>query len=740
MFNLGVQLGMNDSLRLMIRSLVCAADATNPFGTCPAVNRDWDRFASLHEVADYTNPKFLSALVGLPRHRINIVAGDHYSTAWTDEIFKLNRGATRVDLSLDVVTELSNHDVGSDPDFYPLFFYPGVTPLAWEFRSQRNIQAQNQADFTHGWPAWKSYPNDWGTATVGFSVYDADSGSAGADDPSNINFFPPQPTTMRFSLVPITACVQNVASCLDLSDALYTRGFDDPSAEVFYRMGTCVWSWLPGDAIDARSLCHAAPPAIAVHDARRREGDSGTSVLEFPVTLSAPSPVAVTVTYRTADGSATDGADYTALHGNELRFEPGETRKTVTVAVLGDALVEPEEIFTLDLDGAVNAIIDDDSALGTIVNDDASRLSIGNATRVEGNTGTTVLDFVVTLHGGNTGPVTVRYATSDGTATAGSDYLSVPDMLLTFAAGATTATISVQVMGDRVVEAPETFFVNLHGATNASIDVPAGLGTIVNDDADVPAGSFVLTDETGTPLGGTVFALTGFPIDLEAVIDAGTSPHGAIVGWGDRTSGAGTIGERDGVGVVSAQHAWKHAGTYTVRVSIADGGGVGDSRELTIRVLGGPDVACLAHPPILALLNDPSLDPQTRQVLTYVLGRLRGKLAGTARTGACDMFLKSDLPAGVARLVEAVAAIEALVVGEDGLNASQVGVMSGVETQLALAAKWTYLKLLRGTPDSARRTAAATVALAADAAMAARTYDVAVERWSEAVRILTAPR
>ncbi len=82
--------------------------------------------------------------------------------------------------------------------------------------------------------------------------------------------------------------------------------------------------------------------------------------------------------------------------------------------------------------------------------------------------------------------MTVHYTTANGTATAGSDYTAVCGTL-TFAAGETSKTISVQVAGDSLVEANETFFVNLSGALNATIADAQGQATLVNNDVARPA-------------------------------------------------------------------------------------------------------------------------------------------------------------------------------------------------------------------------------------------------------------
>jgi hypothetical protein len=108
-------------------------------------------------------------------------------------------------------------------------------------------------------------------------------------------------------------------------------------------------------------------------------------------------------------------------------------------------------------------------------------LNIGDLTLTEGNSGTRSATFTVTLSAASSQPVTVAYASVNGTATAGSDYRATSGTL-TIPAGQTTGTITVLVKGDRLPEANETFFVNLSGATNAVIADGQGAGTIVDDE------------------------------------------------------------------------------------------------------------------------------------------------------------------------------------------------------------------------------------------------------------------
>ncbi len=234
---------------------------------------------------------------------------------------------------------------------------------------------------------------------------------------------------------------------------------------------------------------------ISIDDVSMAEGNSGQTAFNFTVSLSAPQAAPVTVDFATADGPAPDGAtapgDYTSNSGT-VTFAAGVTSQTVTVQVNGDATVEPNETFFVNLSGATgNATITDAQGVGTIQNDDqpvgASNISIDDVSMAEGNSGQTAFNFTVSLSAPQAAPVTVDFATADGPApdgaTAPGDYTSNSGTV-TFAAGVTSQTVTVQVNGDATVEPNETFFVNLSNATgNATITDAQGVGTIQNDDA-----------------------------------------------------------------------------------------------------------------------------------------------------------------------------------------------------------------------------------------------------------------
>jgi hypothetical protein len=108
-------------------------------------------------------------------------------------------------------------------------------------------------------------------------------------------------------------------------------------------------------------------------------------------------------------------------------------------------------------------------------------LSIGDVTIREGHSGWKAMRFTVTLSEAFTRRVTVKYATANGSAKAGTDYQAISGSL-TFRPGETTKTITVWVRGDRRAEKRESFLVRLSEPTRALLARGEALGTIVDDD------------------------------------------------------------------------------------------------------------------------------------------------------------------------------------------------------------------------------------------------------------------
>lgn len=230
-------------------------------------------------------------------------------------------------------------------------------------------------------------------------------------------------------------------------------------------------------------------PALSVNDVLANEGNAGTRTFSFTVSLSAPAPAAVTFDIATQDDTATvANNDYAARNLAGQSIPVGQQTYSFDVTVNGDTAIEPSETFFVNVTNVSGAVLigGDGQGLGTIQNDDSPSLSINDVIVAEGNSGTTIATFTVTLSPASNQPVTVDYATSSAspaTAAAGTDYQAILTTTLTFNPGDTSKKIDVLVNGDTTNEAIcETFFVNLTNPSNATISDSQGQGAITDDD------------------------------------------------------------------------------------------------------------------------------------------------------------------------------------------------------------------------------------------------------------------
>jgi hypothetical protein len=227
-------------------------------------------------------------------------------------------------------------------------------------------------------------------------------------------------------------------------------------------------------------------PTIAISDVSVTESDSTFNPVNasFAVTLSAPSGKPISVNFASASGSAVMGEDFDGIQGT-LFFSTGETSKTITVATRGDLQHEPDETFFVNLSNASNATIADAQGQGTIINNDPiPAATVFDASAAEGNGVDTVVTITVRLANSSSLSSSIDFATADGTATAGSDYVATSGTL-TFNPGETQKTFPVTIKDDPTDEVVETFVVNLSNPVNAVI--ADGQGSVSINDNDGPA-------------------------------------------------------------------------------------------------------------------------------------------------------------------------------------------------------------------------------------------------------------
>ena len=218
--------------------------------------------------------------------------------------------------------------------------------------------------------------------------------------------------------------------------------------------------------------------AVTVADANADEGNN----ISFTVTLDKAVQGGLKVTPSFTDGTAVEGTDYDE-NTTALTFtgNANET-KSFTVSTTEDAVLEANETFTvgLSVSGTSLSVTASDTGTGTINNDDGATVTVNDANADEGNG----MTFTVTLGDAVQGGLKVTPGYTNGTA-ASTDY-TANTTALTFTGNANeTKTFTVSTTEDAVLEADETFTVDLT-VSGTSLSVTAtdtGTGTINNDDS-----------------------------------------------------------------------------------------------------------------------------------------------------------------------------------------------------------------------------------------------------------------
>jgi hypothetical protein len=297
--------------------------------------------------------------------------------------------------------------------------------------------------------------------------------------------------------------------------------------------------------------------SIAANDPSGSE--PGADDGQFTVTLGGGTvaPAGGIVVSYTASGTATGGADYTALAGT-VTIPAGQSSATILVDVLDDNVVELPETAILTLTGTNHAAVTVQATANTAsvtINDGVGENTVSiAATDATGNEpGVDDGLFTVALAGGKLAPgggIAVTYTIS-GTATAGSDYTALFGTV-TIPAGQSSATIPVDILNDNIVELPETVIVTLTGTNHSGVTIaPANNAATVtiNDgtgaDSDATTVSITATDATGSEPGTDdglfTVTLAGGKIAPTGGVTVSYTVSGSATAGTDSTALTGTV-------------------------------------------------------------------------------------------------------------------------------------------------------------------------------------------------------
>ena len=362
-------------------------------------------------------------------------------------------------------------------------------------------------------------------------------------------------------------------------------------------------------------------PTIAVEGPSPAQPNEGDGYVEYYLTLDAASGRRVEVSYATADGAAPEavdpwppalaGEDYERTAGR-LTFARGDSRKTVRIPILQDAVHERREEFRFTVsdphDAELNAdeasprvvILDDDAASGRII----LTVSPNPLPEAGGD-----IPFTVTgtfNKDAQQDPVTVDLAIAGGTATAGSDFTAPAPFQLTIAGRATSgaATVTLSVTGDDLDEDDETLL--LTGTAEGFAMGPDGGRTITIADDDtrgLALSETALAIDEGASASYTV-ALASQPSAAVTVAVSAGAAAGVTVTPAALTFTAADWSDAQTVTVTAPQDA-DGADEAAVVAHDATGGDYGDeSAQVTVRVADDETpstaVALAAQPPAVA--------------------------------------------------------------------------------------------------------------------------------------------
>ncbi|MGE0576483.1 Calx-beta domain-containing protein [Reyranella sp.] len=289
--------------------------------------------------------------------------------------------------------------------------------------------------------------------------------------------------------------------------------------------------------------------SIAALSASKPEGDDASTLYAFTITLDQPgvSPQTVDWTVTGSGTHAADGADFGGLLPfGSASFGAGETTRTITVAVAGDGVAEPDEGFKVTLSNHSSGLaLGIASATGIIQNDDSATVSIAAVTAAlaEGDSGTTLFDFEISLSQPAVGGETIGWSLSGAgahPADAADFGGALPGGTVTFAEGSTSAIVSVAVSGDTKAEFDEGFAVELSGPSpGLTLDTSTADATILNDDTPVVSIAAAVAIKAEGNAGTTAFTFT---VSLDQAATTDQPVDWTVAGSGDQAADGADFG------------------------------------------------------------------------------------------------------------------------------------------------------------------------------------------------------
>jgi Calx-beta domain-containing protein len=281
-------------------------------------------------------------------------------------------------------------------------------------------------------------------------------------------------------------------------------------------------------------------------------------------------------------------ADYTFAVDNEVFVHDGLTNAVLwSSGVIGDEVGAHDSLLIADVDadGVLELMVSLGNAGFRVYEAGPLRLFAGD-TSVQESPGGSVAVFTVALSTEPAGPVTVQYGTANGTASAGADYVATSGTL-TFPPGTITRTVAVPILDDAVYDPNETFFLNLGGASGATIQDGQGVATIADDEPDIVVSvddAIVTEGSAGTTAATFLVTLSGTSglttsVNFATADGTATAPGDYLAASGTLTFPPGVVSQPVTVQVVG-DTAVETDETFVVNLSAPVNAAIGDGQAV----------------------------------------------------------------------------------------------------------------------------------------------------------------
>jgi hypothetical protein len=241
----------------------------------------------------------------------------------------------------------------------------------------------------------------------------------------------------------------------------------------------------------------------------------------------------VSINYAVTGGTATAGLDYTLASGS-LSFAPGQVSQSITLAVINDSIDEPDETVIISLSSPLNAVLGANTTYTYTILDNDNPPSVQfSSTSSSGSESATTVNLEVKLSAASGWPVSINYAVTGGTATAGLDY-TLASGSLSFAPGQVSQSITLAVIDDSLDETDETVVISLSNPVNATLGANTTYTYTILDNDNPPSVQFSSTSSSGlesvSQVGMEVrlSAASGLVVTVDYAVTGGTATGGGV--------------------------------------------------------------------------------------------------------------------------------------------------------------------------------------------------------------------